>query len=182
MDQAAEEKPLELKRKPGRPETIRDEAPRSDDAVFKALRAESLRSHVDSDGDSTDPFFIPSEIRAKIREAGFMEEWKATHVMGKELDSAYQAQLQRSGWVPVPASICKAMLPKGDKSTTIERGGQMLMMKVSELVDESVKKGTAKAKDQVNAKLKALGMTRQGELDRKVNVVKKSYESIPIED
>lgn len=180
------------KRKPGRPPRersevtdevrpvlreadIRENNSESED-ILRALREESLRSFVERDGNVDDPFYVPEDLK----DPRFTYEWKATHIMGKELDAAHQASIQQQGWVPAPAKLFKQMLPKGATASVIERGGQMLFMRPKELTDRSRLLDKKKANDQVKSKMQALGMTKPGELDRKVNVVKKSYESMEI--
>lgn len=154
------------------------EQPDSQNDILSELREESLRNVIERENDAVDPFFVPEDLKP----AGWTVEWKATHVMGQELDAAYQAALQQDGWVPAPAKMFKKMMPSSFKGKTIQRGGQLLMMRPKELTDKKRAKEQAAARGQVNAKLKSLGMTKEGELDRKVQVVKKSYEAMEIPD
>jgi hypothetical protein len=174
MSEPAEE--VVAKRGPGRP-PIRQEI-REEVDVLKALREESLRNAVDRGSNEQDAFYVPPELIPE----GWAAEWKATHVMGMELDAAYQAEMQRNGWVPAPVSIFKKMRPAGFIGKTIEQGGQMLMIRPKELSDRQKAKDNQNAKNLVQSKLQSLGMTKQGELDRKVQVVKKSYEAMEIPD
>lgn len=164
------------KRGPGRP-AIRTEI-REESDVLKALREESLRNAVDRGNNEQDAFYVPPELIPD----GFAVEWKATHVMGMELDSSYQASIQSSGWVPAPASIFKKMRPAGFTGKTIEQGGQMLMIRPKELSDKQKNKDNQNAKNLVQSKLQSLGMTQKGELDRKVQKVSRSYEAAEIPD
>jgi len=155
-------------------EPIRDE----NAELLKKLREDSLRQVVDNGTDAVDQFHVPEELKPE----GFTVEWKVTHVMGQELDAAYKASIEQAGWVPAPASIFRKMLPIGSKAKTIERGGQILMMRPKEITDKRRQKEKENASGQVQSKLKSIGMTKEGTMDRKVIVAKKSYEAMEIPD
>lgn len=165
----------ELKRGPGRPPSIREEG---GEDILKTLREESLRNVIDRGSETDNPFYVPAELIPD----GWTAEWKATHVMGQEMDASYRVNLEQNGWVAAPVSIFKKMRPSGFKGKVIEQGGQVLMIRPKELTDKRLMHDQKAAKAQVQAKLQSLGMTKEGQLDRKVNVVKKSYESVEIPD
>lgn len=62
----------------------------------------------------------------RIIPAGWDYQWKTDTVLNQR-DPAYQVDLQKAGWKPVPASRHPEMMPVGWTSDFIIRGGQILM-------------------------------------------------------
>lgn len=62
----------------------------------------------------------------RVIPAGWDYQWKTDTVLNQR-DPAYQVDLQKAGWRPVPASRHKEMMPVGWTAEYIIRGGQILM-------------------------------------------------------
>jgi len=155
-------------------------APRDDDPRERAKkRAEELRSHLGNLDEGTDDFYVDPE---SIPE-GWTYEWKRHTVYGQE-DPAYQVQLAREGWTPVPASRHPSMMPVGSSEAAIFRKGCVLMECPSEIVLERKAIELRKARDQVRHKEAQIAGTPEGTMTRdhaRVRPqIKKGYEPIPI--
>ena len=112
--------------------------------------------------------------------AGWTYEWKRKAIMGKE-DPAYEVELARGGWEPVPASRHPSMMPKG-KYETIERDGMILMERPKELSDDAHNADLRRARLQVRSKEAQLTSGPDGTFERDRPVVKKSFEAMPIKE
>ena len=174
----AAEAPIEpvIERRPDMRPPMREEDPR----VRAARRAAEIRNHIGNMDEGPDDFYISQEMIPP----GWSYEWKRKTVMGQE-DPAYQVQLARMGWEPVPASRHPSYMPEGSKSATIERKGMILMERPSELSEEARHIEARKAKNQVKQKEQQLNSAPDGQFgrDNKGNSmanIKKSYEAMPI--
>lgn len=152
---------------------LREEDPR----VAAARRAAEIRGHLGGLNEGADDF------RAPPAPDGWEYEWKRRTVLGQE-DPAYQVQLARMGWEPVPTSRHPEMMPHAGTHPNIERKGQVLMMRPSVISDEIRQIERDKARDQVRAKEQQLHATPDGTFDRNDPRVKptisKGYEPIPV--
>lgn len=165
--ETAEERPL-------RP-SMRDDDPRA----RAAKRAAELRQHLGELDDGTDDFYVdPDSIPD-----GWTYEWKRHSTYGQE-DPAYQVQLARDGWTPVPASRHPEMMPYNTTEQTILRKGLMLMECPTEIVQERKAIELRKARDQVRHKEQQIAGTPDGTMTRdhaRVKPsIKKSFEAMPI--
>lgn len=150
---------------------VRDEDPRA----RAARRAAEIRGHREEQNlDETDRF----KVTASEIPSGWSYEWKRKSIMGKE-DPAYEVELARGGWEPVPASRHPSMMPKG-KYETIERDGMILMERPKELTDEAHSADLRRARLQVRSKEAQLNASPDGTFERDRPSVKKSYEAMPI--
>jgi hypothetical protein len=176
-----EEAPVEsvIERRETRPEMrapMREEDPR----VRAARRAAEIRNHIGNMDEGPDDFYINKDMIPP----GWTYEWKRKSVLGQE-DPAYQVQLARMGWEPVPASRHPSYMPDGNRSVTIERKGMILMERPSELSEEARAIESKRAKMQVKQKEQQLNSAPDGQFgrDNKGNSlanIKKSYEAMPI--
>lgn len=114
---------------------------------------------------------------------GWSYEWKRKTVMGME-DPAYQVQLSRMGWEPVPASRHPSYMPVGNSYNTIERKGMILMERPMELTEEARSIEARRARDRVRQKEAQLNSAPDGQFSRNhpqaQAKISKSYEAIPI--
>lgn len=156
---------------------MREEDPR----VRAARRAAEVRANVGDMDEGQDKYYID---RRTIPD-GWDYEWKTKAVFGEERP-AYQVQLERMGWTPVPAERHPSYMPDGGKYSTIERDGMILMERPLELTQEARQIELKKARQQVRHKEAQLnsapgadhfGRDNKGNSLVKVN---KSYEAIPI--
>ena len=154
---------------------MREEDPRT----RAARRAAEVRNHVGSMDEGLDEFYIDQGAVPP----GWSYEWKRKTVMGME-DPAYQVQLSRMGWEAVPAERHPAYMPTGNKYSTIERKGMVLMERPKELTDEARDIENRKARRQVQHKEAQLNSAPDGQFGRDHREVQakisKSYEAIPI--
>jgi hypothetical protein len=163
-----------VERPPMRSE-MRERDPRSE----AERRAAEILGHLGSMDEGVDDFYInPSKVPD-----GWTYEWKRKTIYGQE-DPAYEVQLARNGWTPVPASRHPEMMPKSGGHQTIIRKGQILMERPQIVTDQVVNANNRRARDQVRAKESQLSAAPQGQFDRdhaqvrpKIN---KGYEPIPI--
>jgi len=144
-------------------------------------RAKQILGHIGGLDEGPDDFFVAPD---KIPD-GWTCEWKTRTVHNME-DPAYQVALARTGWEPVPASRHPEMMPKGGKHETIERKGQVLMMRPEVITDQVRGLDRRKARDQVRVKEQQLGsepVHKFGEAGRQTPAtIRKSYEPMPVPD
>lgn len=156
-------------------------AMREDDPRARAAaRTAELRGHIGDLDEGGDDFYVnPSDVPD-----GWAYEWKRKTVLNQE-DPAYQVQLARVGWQPVPASRHPAYMPGDAKYATIERKGMVLMERPQEIVDEARARELRRARAQVHQKEEQLNAAPAGQFERankdsSLVKVKKSYEAMPI--
>lgn len=157
-------------------QTMREE----DSRMRAAARAEEIRKHRQGQNlDELDRFKIETHIIPE----GWTYEWKRRTLFGKE-DPAYQVELSRQGWEPVPLTRHPEMMPQGWENDTIERDGMILMERPSELTSEARDVELRRAKNQVRAKEQQLGSAPDGQFGRDHQQVrpsiKKGYEPMPV--
>jgi len=185
MTFSAPEKPIEMisvsresANEPPRHEMrapMREEDPRT----RAAKRAAELRGHLGDMDEGPDDFYIDKDAIPQ----GWDYEWKTRTVLGAE-DPAYQVQLARKGWEPVPASRHPSYMPQGSKSATIERKGMVLMERPLEITEEARDIELKKARNQVRQKEAQLNSAPEGQFERNHPSVKakitKTIEAMPI--
>jgi len=173
--QTVPKKPVAAKveRPPMRPEL------RDDPREAARRRAEEIRGHLGGIEDSVDEFYIDMSVIPD----GWTYEWKRHTIVGQE-DPAYQVQLARMGWTPVPTSRHPEMMPGGGKYETIERKGMILMERPKEITDDVRGIERKRARDQVRVKEQQLTNAPDGQFTRDHERVKprikKGYEPIEI--
>lgn len=135
-----------------------------DDPMARAkARAAQIRQNLGDSGldDGDDRFRInPSEIPE-----GWSYEWKRKTVLNQP-DPAYEVELLRRGWEPVPLERHPHMMPAGKGYNTIERDGMILMERPKELTDEAKDVELRKARSQVRQKEQQLAATPDGTMTR----------------
>lgn len=163
----------QISARPAMRPAMREDDPR----VAAARRAAEIRGHIGNMDEGTDDF------RAPPAPDGWEYEWKRRTVMGQE-DPAYQVQLARMGWEPVPTYKHPEMMPHAGTHPHIERKGQVLMMRPAVISEEARQIERRKARAQVKHKEEQLHATPEGTLTRddpRVRpTVSKSYEPIPV--
>ena len=184
--------PISTPRRPGKfaniakkAQEVVEEAPlrpamrEEDSRSAAARRAAELRGHLGDIVEGQDDFYVPLD---EIPD-GWTYEWKRHTTYGQE-DPAYQIQLARSGWEPVPASRHPWMMPNNTSSQTILRKGLILMMCPTEIVQERQSAELRKARMQVRHKEQQLAGTPDGTMTRDHAQarpkISKSYEAMPI--
>jgi hypothetical protein len=149
--------------------TMREEDPRE----AAARRAAEIRGHL---GGAMDDGV--DEFRAPPAPEGWEYEWKARMVMGQEQHS-YMTGLARTGWEPVPTSRYPDMMPSGGNHPTIERKGQVLMMRPKVISDEVRDGELRKARNQVKAKQEQLTHAPEGHFERSSRDTKSTKHMLP---
>ena len=156
--------------------SMREEDPR----MTAAKRAAEILGQIDGAAAAgADDFIAPPPP------PGWSYEWKR-HTIYNQEDPAYQTQLARYGWEPVPVSRHPEMMPVATKSSIIERKGMILMMRPAEVTDRIREMERREAARQVRSKEEQLGTAQDGHFGRDHQQVRpkvsKSYEAMPIPD
>jgi hypothetical protein len=156
------------------------EAPKMTSREAAAARAAEILGHGTTMDEGSDKF----EFDRRIIPDGWDYQWKRLTTLGQE-DPAYQVQLARNGWEPVPVSRHPDMMPSDWKHQTITREGQILMMRPLEITDRFRMMEKRKALDQVRVKEAQLNSAPNGTFERGTHPgapvkVNKGYEAIPI--
>lgn len=164
--------PSATDRAPMRP-PMREEDPRA----AAARRAAEIRGHIGNMDEGPDKFLTPQAP------PGWEYEWKRQTLLGQE-DPAYQVQLARMGWDPVPTQRHPEMMPSKGSHTTIERDGMMLMQRPSVISQEARDADLRRARNQVRVKEQQLNAAPDGTMTRDHASVRpqisKGFEPIPV--
>lgn len=135
---------------------------REDDPRARAeRRTKEILSHGELPGEGPDEFFIDREAIPP----GWDYEWK-TYTVGNKEDPAYQVQLARGGWEPVPADRHPEFMPRGTKSPIIERRGMILMERPMEITKRVKMRDSKEARDLVRRKQEQLSAAPDGQFER----------------
>jgi len=153
--------------------SLREDDPRA----AAARRAAEIRGHIGNMDEGTDEFRTPDAP------PGWEYEWKRRTLLGQE-DPAYQVQLARMGWDPVPTNRHPEMMPSHGAHPTIERKGMVLMQRPAVISDEARAAELRRARNQVRVKEQQLNAAPDGTLTRDHASVRpqisKGYEPIPV--
>lgn len=172
-----------IKRGPGRPpkegysmSSTASADPKAASLARAEARLREIRGNMPEGGDNRDRFYAPPPP------PGFDYQWKRKTIYNQE-DPAYQVELIRNGWEPVPLSRHPEMMPKGWTGQTIEIDGQCLMERPKVLTDEARLREDRAAREAVLTKEAQLRATRDGDLGRReVQRFSKSRSAIQIPD
>jgi len=96
--------------------------------------------------------------------------------------------LKRAGWEEVPVDFDadhRSMMPANWNGNTIERDGQILMMRPSVITDEMRSIERRRAREQIQSKERQLNEAPPGQFERAhqnqpMSKVRKGYEAIPV--
>jgi len=159
-----------------------DGAKEESSAARAARRAAELRGHAGGLEDGVDEFYVDPRMVPE----GWSYEWKRHLLLGAE-DPSYNVSLAREGWEPVPVNrdnMHRAMMPMNWTGAYIERKGQILMERPTEIVEEIRAMDRRRARDQVRAKEAQLSGTPEGTLTREDARVRpninKGWEAMPV--
>lgn len=164
------------RRGPGRPP--RREDLRENDSLARAeARVREIRGSGVDISDNRDRFAAPPPPD------GWDYQWKRRTVYGME-DPAYQVEVQRQGWEPVPLSRHPEMMPHGWNGSTIELDGMTLMERPLVLTQEARRREREAAVGSVRAKEMQLGLAPSGQFAREARAqrLNKGYEPIPADE
>lgn len=103
-------------------------------------------------GDGTNEFEIP----AHLKRPGWDYQWRTTHIVGQPVDPSETQANYRGGWRPVKPSEMPDMVPPGWTKDTIERMGQIMMMRPQHLSDEATLEFEKRAYEQQEMKNRAV--------------------------
>jgi hypothetical protein len=109
-------------------------------------RAAELLEHGALD-EGPDEFYINPALIPE----GWSYEWKRHSVLGA-LDPAYEVQVAKGGWEPVPASRHADMMPTHYDGNTILRKGMILMERPLEITLRARQRDQMNARNQVRQK------------------------------
>lgn len=161
-------------KRPAKAPGMRSEAPRTE--AVRKRRAGSK---------SEDHFYIPDELRAELEANGLSAEFKRLSYFGKEEDPDYHIALQENGWEPLSLDSFpnfKKLMPKSWTKDSFEKRGQMLMVRPKELTAEARAEDKKVADSQVKGQLASLKDAKQGEAERTLVKVNRSYDrGVPVE-
>lgn len=153
---------------------------KEDPRARAAKRSAELLEHLGEMDQGNDEF----KIDLRTVPDGWTYQWKRIALLGQE-DPSYNVQVARAGWEAVPADRHPEMMPTGYKGATIDRKGQRLMERPTQ-IDDAVNGIMKKnARDQVRQKEAQLSGAKPGEFERDnkgnplVNI-KKTYERMPV--
>ena len=159
-----------------------DGAKEESSAARAARRAAELRGHAGGLEDGVDEFYVDPRMVPE----GWSYEWKRHLLLGAE-DPSYNVSLAREGWEPVPVNrdnMHRAMMPMNWTGAYIERKGQILMERPTEIVEEIRAMDRRRARDQVRAKEAQLSGTPEGTFTREDARVRpninKGWEAMPV--
>jgi hypothetical protein len=156
------------------PAALRSESPRTD-KVRRRKRGSK----------SEDKFHIPEDLKAELEARGLSAEFKRITYAGKEEDPDYFIGLAENGWEPLSLKSFpefKKLMPSTHTADTFDKSGQRLMIRPKELTDEARAEDKEEAMGQVKGQLQSLKEAGQGEADRTLVKVKRSYErGVPID-
>jgi len=144
-----------------------------------ALRAEELRTQME--GNTLDPsMYDEFYIDPRIIPEGWDYNWKRESISGMT-DEQHMIEMRSTGWEPVDTRRHKSMMPIGH-SGAIRKKGMILMERPKEITSMAQDRELATARELVNQKEKALGLSPAGtfERDRRQTGIKKSYEPMKI--
>ena len=145
-----------------------------------AERVAQILEHGELPEEGPDEFYLDRDIIPP----GWDYEWKKKSVWGKE-DPAYEVQVARGGWEPVPVSRHPELMPANYQGQTIELKGMILMERPMEITKRVKMRDRKVALDQVRQKEAQLTAAPQGQFARNnkgtslVNV-SKEYEPMPV--
>ena len=147
---------------------------KADSRARAEARIRELRESMPDGGENRDKYWAPQPPD------GWDYQFKRRTVYNQE-DPAYQVELARNGWEPVPLSRHPEMMPKGWTGNTIEVEGLVLMERPMVFTQEARRREQLTAREAVLAKEAQLKSSREGDLgERQVHRFKKSLAPIPI--
>jgi len=134
---------------------------------------------------SEDWSYIPESLQNILRAKGLAWEYKRTHYFGKEEEPEYRRSLEENGWEALSlASIpeFRDLMSKSWSKDTVEKRGQILMVRPQYMTDEAREEEAKAASDRVKGHMAQLNRAGPNEAERTLVKVKRSYESgIPVE-
>lgn len=133
-----------------------------------------------------DPFYVPAELIPP----GMSAEWKRMTVHGKSVsakggddeDPSYMLEMEDQGWTPATTDQFPGLAGKNVVSKSIVRKGMILMLRPLEYTEEAREEDKQAARSQVKDAFAKLTKTGDGEMDRKVMKLKRSYDRPPVDE
>lgn len=164
----------------GRPDMRQPPVKENDPRSLAAARAAEIRGHIGNMDEGTDEFYVSPDVIPD----GWTYEWKR-HTIYNQEDPAYQVQLKRMGWEPVPLSRHPEMMPGSWQGKVIERKGCILMERPAEITQEMRNIELRRARQQVRVKEEQLAAAPPGQFDRNnkdapLAKIKKNYEPMEV--
>lgn len=173
-------------RRPIRARTNRGRSIREEGIVEVEPKARTGRKRRGSSR-AHDPFYVPKELVPP----GMSAEWKRLTVHGKtvsqnsnsdEEDPSYMIEMQEQGWVEATTDQFPSLAGRNAVSKSIIRKGMILMLRPVEYTEEAREEDEFAARGQVKDAFAKLTQTSEGQMDRKVQKLKRSYERPPVDE
>lgn len=155
---------------------VREEDPRA----RAARRAEEIMSHGSFSAGTSDQFYVdPNSIPP-----GWTYEWKRAETVNKN-DDAYEIELRRNGWEPVPSGRHPELMPPNGRGNTITRNGMILMERPQEVTEAVRRIELNEARDLQRLPHQLAGESPRGTFERRnkdssLAKIKSSFEPIMV--
>ena len=155
---------------------VREEDPRA----RAARRAQEIMGHGSFSAGTSDQFYVdPDSIPP-----GWTYEWKRAETVNKS-DDAYEIELRRNGWEPVPSGRHPELMPPKGTGNTITRNGMILMERPREVTEAVRRIELNEARELQRLPHQLAGESPRGTFERRnkdssLVKIKSSYEPIPV--
>lgn len=150
---------------------------RVQEPISQEQEKRSIRRKSRINGVQDDAFYIPPEMIP----SGYSVEWKRYSTINEE-DNLHINDMQEQGWEFATVKQFPKLVPPNYTKQMILRKGMALMIRPIEYTEEARFEDLQIARSQVGDKLAQLGQTPNGEMDRKVQALNKSYQPIPVDE
>jgi hypothetical protein len=129
---------------------------------------------------TADQFYVDPESIP----AGWTYEWKRAETVNKN-DDAYEIELRRNGWEPVPSGRHPELMPPNSRSNTITRNGMILMERPEEVTEAVRRVERKEALELQRLPHQLAGESPRGTFERRnkdasLSKIKSSYEPIMV--
>lgn len=155
---------------------VREEDPRT----RAARRAQEIMGHGSFSAGTSDNFYVdPDSIPP-----GWTYEWKRAETINKN-DDAYEIELRRNGWEPVPSGRHPELMPPNSHANTITRNGMVLMERPQEVTEAVRRIELNEARELQRLPHQLAGESPRGTFERRnkdapLAKIKSSYEPIMV--
>lgn len=113
---------------------------------------------------------------------GFTVQWMNLQVAGKNVNGATLHRYEVGGWKPAPVELFTDLVAEGYEGAYIERDGMILMIRPKATTDKFRAIEKKKAEMPLQDKLREIGETPEGEMERIAPVHKRTIENVlPVE-
>lgn len=147
----------------------------SKEALRDDIRAPKRVSRRKRDSEEEDPLYVdPKDIPD-----GLSVEWKRISCYGKP-DPTHLVKLKRQGWEECRATDWPQIVGEDYEGKTVDVDGMRLMQRPIEYTEEARQEDYEIANEVLRNKMQQVNQTPDGQLQRKVQKLTRSYERAPI--